>query len=202
MPPATAGRSPARTREHLLDVLGPVVAAAGCDLEEVAVTAAGRRSLVRVTVDADGGVDLDAVAAVSRAIAEALDAEGGGAFAGPYVLEVSSPGVDRALTEPRHWRRAEGRRVKVTVGDETISGRVLGTSGEGVRLDVDGAQRDVAWGSLGAGKVQVEFSRTAADDADGAAVDGAPDADAADGAPDGAAADDAAAGGADDAEED
>ena len=107
-----------QTREHLLDVLAPVVAATGYDLEDVTVTSAGRRSLVRVIVDADGGVDLDAVAEVSRVVSEALDgdADGGAAFAGPYVLEVSSPGVDRPLTEPRHWRRAIGRLVQVGGG--------------------------------------------------------------------------------------
>jgi len=103
------------TAQHLLEVLAPVVSATGHDLEDVNVTSAGRRSLVRVVVDADGGVDLDAVAEVSRVVSEALDADapGGPAFAGPYVLEVTSPGVDRPLTEPRHWRRAVGRLVQV-----------------------------------------------------------------------------------------
>ncbi len=105
MPPA---------RADLLDLLAPVVAAAGYDLEDVTVTAAGRRSLVRVIVDADEGVDLDGVADVSRAVSNALD--DGDAFAGPFVLEVSSPGVDRPLTEPRHWRRARGRLVTVAGG--------------------------------------------------------------------------------------
>lgn len=165
MPPATAGsadRSGASARQHLLDVLGPVVAAAGYDLEDISVTAAGRRSLVRVSVDADGGIDLDAVAEVSRVISDALDAdaEGGSAFASPYVLEVSSPGVDRPLTEPRHWRRAVGRLVQVTVADTPIVGRLTETSDSGVRLDVDGTVRDIGWSELGRGVVQVEFNRT------------------------------------------
>lgn len=155
MPPASA------VRDHLLEVLAPVVAATGHDLEDVTVTSAGRRSLVRVVVDADGGVDLDAVADVSRAISEALDddAPGGSAFAGPYVLEVSSPGVDRPLTEQRHWRRAIGRLVQVDVGDETVTGRVVETDGAGVTLDIDQTRREIAWGALGRGRVQVEFNR-------------------------------------------
>jgi ribosome maturation factor RimP len=150
-----------QAREHLLDVLAPVVAAAGCDLEDVTVAAAGRRSVVRVVVDADGGVDLDAVAAVSRAVSEALDADtpGGSAFAGPYVLEVSSPGVDRPLSAPRHWQRAVGRVVSVPVGDATLTARVVATTAAGVRFDVDGEHRDVAWRELGPGRVQVEFTR-------------------------------------------
>ena len=72
MPPATAGRSAsgpaAQARLHLLELLRPVVADAGYDLDDVSVTAAGRRSLIRVSVDADGGIDLDAVATVSRVV--------------------------------------------------------------------------------------------------------------------------------------
>jgi ribosome maturation factor RimP len=171
MPPAPPGRSAAQTREHLLDVLGPLVADAGFDLEDVTVTPAGRRSLVRVTVDSDSGIDLDAVAAISRVISDALDNDSPGApgFAGPFVLEVSSPGVDRPLTEHRHWRRAVGRLVTVTVGEKPLTGRVMATSGAGVRLSVDGTDRELAWSELGRGKVQVEFARAnaaeAADDA-------------------------------------
>jgi ribosome maturation factor RimP len=165
-PAAGAGRAAAATRTGaargpLLDVLTPVVAATGHDLEDITVTSAGRRSLVRVIVDADGGVDLDAVAEVSRVVSEVLDedAEGGAAFAGPYVLEVSSPGVDRPLTEQRHWRRAAGRLVTAPIGDTTVTGRVLATDDDGVTLDIDGERRTIGWGELGPGRVQVEFNR-------------------------------------------
>lgn len=168
MPPARPAHSAptARVREQLLEVLGPVVAATGYDLEDLSVTSAGRRSLVRVIVDGDHGVDLDAIADVSRAVSQALDAAepAGAAFAGPYVLEVSSPGVDRPLTEPRHWRRASGRLVEVAVGDVTMVGRVLAADGDGVRLEVDGVARHVAWADLGRGRVQVEFNRTGSAD--------------------------------------
>jgi ribosome maturation factor RimP len=165
MPPATAGRAAAHAREHLLETLRPVVESIGYELEDVTVTSAGRRSLVRVSVDADGGIDLDGIAAVSRLISDVLDAEepGGPAFAGPYVLEVSSPGVDRPLTEQRHWRRAAGRLVQVPVGDKTVAGRVLKVSEQGVTFDVDGSERDIAWSDLGRGKVQVEFNRALAE---------------------------------------
>lgn len=160
MPPAQANAA----AQHLLEVLAPVVADTGYDLEDVTVTSAGRRSLVRVIVDADGGVDLDAIADVSRVVSDAMDADapGGPAFAGPYVLEVTSPGVDRPLTEPRHWRRAVGRLVQVRVGGsdgETVTGRVQAAEGSGVVLDVDGTAREIAWHELGAAKVQIEFNR-------------------------------------------
>lgn len=154
---------PAAAREHLLALLGPVVSAAGYDLEDVAVTSAGRRSLVRVSVDSDNGIDLDAVAEVSRLISDALDGDGqfssNAAFAGPYVLEVGSPGVDRPLTEPRHWRRAAGRLVKVDSEGTSITGRVLAATEAAVTLEVDGAAHDYPLAGLGAGKVQVEFNR-------------------------------------------
>lgn len=161
MPPATAGPTTAAARQRLLAVLGPVVAAAGYDLEDVTVAAAGRRSLVRVIVDRDGGIDLDAVAEVSRAVSDALDddAPGGAAFAGPYVLEVSSPGVERPLSEPRHWRRAVGRLVQTEVSGVGLTARVRAADAEGVQLDVAGELRSVPYPDLGRGRVQVEFSR-------------------------------------------
>ncbi len=172
MPPGTSGRPPARTgarpgaastevREHLLELLGPLVEATGHDLEDLTVTSTGRRSLIRVIVDADDGVDLDAVAEISRVVSAALedDAPGGAAFAGPFVLEVSSPGVDRPLVEPRHWGRAVGRLVTVPVGEHTLTGRVVATSDAGVTLDVAGRTHEVGWADLGKGRVQVEFNR-------------------------------------------
>jgi ribosome maturation factor RimP len=175
MPPATAGRSAdsaAATRQHLRELLGPVVASAGYDLDDVTVTAAGRRNLIRVSVDADGGIDLDAVAAVTRLVSETLDAQdtgaeadnANGAFAGPYVLEVSSPGVDRPLTEPRHWHRAVGRLVEVPIGNRPVTGRVTGASSDGVTLDLRGVQRQLTWSELGLGRVQVEFNPPGAAD--------------------------------------
>lgn len=143
--------------DSLRAVVEPVVAAAGCDLEGLAVTPAGRRRLVRLVVDRDGGVSLNAVAEVSTAVAAALD--GSDAMGdSPYVLEVTSPGVDRPLTEPRHWRRAVGRRVRVPLrSGGSVEGRVQATDGDGVLIDVAGESRRLSLADLGAGVVQVEF---------------------------------------------
>jgi ribosome maturation factor RimP len=169
---AASRTDPVATR--LAGVIGPVVDAAGYDLEELVVTPAGRRSVVRVVVDRDEGVTLDDVAEVSRAVSTALDeddAEFGGAS---YVLEVTSPGVDRPLTEPRHWRRNTGRLVAVGVGPqgavEQVTARVLEVDDTGVSLAVEAkgkpgakkrppTQRYVPWPELGTGRVQVEFGR-------------------------------------------
>ena len=153
-------------RQRLLDVLAPVVADGGHDLEDVAVAKAGRRSVVRVVVDKDGGVSLDDVADVSRAVSEALDALDAaepGVLGGSYVLEVTSPGVDRPLTEPRHWRRSAGRLVRAALHDGgTVTGRVVEADADAagaVVLEVDGAQRSLAYADVARGTVQVEFSR-------------------------------------------
>ncbi|MGN6473028.1 MAG: ribosome maturation factor RimP [Mycobacteriales bacterium] len=150
----TGSGTAATTAASLRPTVEPVVAAAGYDLEDVVVSAAGRRSVVRVIVDRDGGIDLDEVAEVSRAVSEALDAAG--AFGNSaYTLEVTSPGVDRPLTEPRHWRRNIGRLVEVN----GIKGRIVDATDDGVALDVGGDRREIAHADLGAGKVVVEFSR-------------------------------------------
>ena len=145
---------------RIADVIGPVVAAAGMDLESVRVTAAGRRRLLRVVVDSDQGVSLDDAATISRELSAALDAVAVmGDF--PYTLEVSSPGVDRPLTDYRHWRRAVGRLVRVTVTDsggaQPVSGRISAADIDGVTLEVEGARRRFPYAALGAGAIQVEF---------------------------------------------
>ena len=152
---AVAGRSVDEGR--IADVIRPVVAAAGMDLESVRVSAAGRRRLLRVVVDSDGGVSLDDAAAISRQLSAVLDTVAVmGDF--PYTLEVSSPGVDRPLTDPRHWRRAMGRLVQVTVMDTgPISGRVVSAGPDGVTMEVEGARRRFGYAALGVGAVQVEF---------------------------------------------
>jgi ribosome maturation factor RimP len=147
------------SRQQMRTALEPVVAAAGYDLEDVTVTAAGRRRLVRVVVDRDGGLDLDGVAELSRVVSAVLD---DGDLMGDvaYTLEVSSPGVDRPLTLPQHWRRAGGRLVRVTLTDgETVTGRVQDADDEQVVLDVHGEERVLRHDVLGPGRVQVEFGR-------------------------------------------
>jgi ribosome maturation factor RimP len=143
------------SRDRVRAALTPVVAAEGFDVEDVAVTAAGRRTVIRVVVDRDGGVDMDAIAAISRVISDALDrAPVTGET--PYTLEVTSPGVDRPLTEPRHWRRAAGRLVVTG----SMRGRVVSADDEAVTLDVDGSQQVVPYADLAPGHVQIEFDRS------------------------------------------
>jgi ribosome maturation factor RimP len=169
-------QDPAAQRARLKAVVEPVVEAAGYDLETLSLKRVGRRHLVRVLVDSDSGVRLDAVATLSREISAALDAAeetGGEVIVGEYELEVSSPGVDRPLSLPRHWRRNVGRLVKVTAADRPVTGRVTAADETGIELDVDGQTRRLGYSELGPGRVQIEFSRLAdlADDDIGEEID-------------------------------
>jgi ribosome maturation factor RimP len=143
----------------LAGLIEPVVAASGMDLETVRMTVAGKRRLLRVVVDSDHGVSLDEAAVVSRELSALLDASNALGEV-PYTLEVSSPGVDRPLTEPRHWRRARGRLVRVKVtGEGSVEGRLLAADADGVTLGLADAERRFPYADLGAGSVQVEFGR-------------------------------------------
>ncbi|MCK9898587.1 ribosome maturation factor RimP [Parafrankia colletiae] len=174
---AAAAAANEAARVELRRRLEPALAAEGFDLEDVAVSRAGSRSVVRVAVDREGGIDLDAVAAASRLVSAALDDEAedgaGGPLAGPYVLEVTSPGVDRPLLAPRHWRRAVGRVVLVRRSDGgDVEGRVLSADDEGADLAVPTgpARRGrpartrverVVYGTVTRATVQVEFGSAA-----------------------------------------
>jgi ribosome maturation factor RimP len=153
-------------RDDLELMLGSVVSTAGLDLEGVELASAGRRRVIRVYVDRDGGVDLDTVADISQAVSGVLDRSD---LLGntPYVLEVSSPGVERPLTLPRHWRRSIGRLVRVSlVGGDARTGRVLAADESAITLDEADTVRRIAFAEIAAGRVQVEFSRPEAGLAD------------------------------------
>lgn len=155
----------AALRERLRRLLEPDVTAAGCDLDEIVVTPAGRRRVLRVVVDRDGGVALDDVAALTRALSRALDASDVMGDS-PYTLEVTSPGVDRPLTEPRHWRRAVGRLVtaRLAAGGSQLTGRVLSVDGDRVVIATGEGQVRHACDELRRARVQVEFAAPASEE--------------------------------------
>lgn len=148
-------------RDALAGRLRPVVADAvaglGFDLESLEVQVAGRRKLVTVVVDADDGVELDLLSGVSRAVSATLD-EHDAILGGPYTLEVTSPGVDRPLTRPRHWRRARLRLVRIRTREGAeFTGRVGASDETGVELLVDGTLRRVDYRTVARATVEVEF---------------------------------------------
>ena len=99
----------------IVDAVEPVVAALGLELYDVEVSGTGRATVVRVLVDREGGIDLDAVGAAAEAISPVLDGDRAcrACSPGPYALEVSSPGLERPLRTPEHFRRAVGATVSV-----------------------------------------------------------------------------------------
>lgn len=173
--------------DRLRALLEPLAAEAGLDLEEVKVTQAGSRRQVQIDVDADGGVDLDTVAEFSRAVGQALDGSDV-VGSGPYLLEVGSPGAERPLTEPRHWRRAEGRLAAVRLVDgKEITARILTADEDGVLVEVQpvkgrgrAKERRLDYAEIAGARVQVEFNRKDEDlpdeaDEDASAGDSADD---------------------------
>ncbi|MDQ6524247.1 ribosome maturation factor RimP [Nocardioides sp. LHD-245] len=160
------------TAERIEHVLVAPLAELGLDLEAVELTPAGKRRVLRIAVDTDGGLTLDDVAAATKVIDRVLEDDGPAGAAKalgelPYTLEVTSRGVDRPLTLPRHWRRNEGRLVKVALADdETVTGRIGASDDDGVVLEVAGAERRVSYGDLGKALVQIEFNRKDTTDKD------------------------------------
>ena len=140
----------------------PVVLGHDVDLEGVTLKAAGRRTVVTVIVDADGGVDLDRVAEISRSISDVLDADPE-LLTGAFVLEVTSPGVDRPLTLPQHWRRAHTRLVNISLtSGDVVVGRITDSDGDSATITHDdGTVESVALGDVRHAAVQVEFAARA-----------------------------------------
>ncbi|MEU4762875.1 ribosome maturation factor RimP [Actinosynnema sp. NPDC023794] len=155
---------------QLTPVVREAVEAIGFDLELLDVNQAGRRRLVKVVVDGDDGIGLDEVAQASRAVSAALDANEH-LIAGPYTLEVTSPGADRPLTKPRHWKRNRLRLVKVkpqapAKEPEPVEffGRVGDADDTGVVLLVKGELRRVEYRTIERAVVEVEFKQPPVDE--------------------------------------
>jgi ribosome maturation factor RimP len=150
------------TRDRIEAELVDPLSVMGLDVEAVEVTPAGKRRVLRVAIDKDGGVTLDDVADATREVSRVLD-ESDVMGELPYTLEVTSRGVDRPLTLARHWRRNEDRLVKATLVDGTeLTGRIVGSSDDSATLDVSGDRRDVAYADVAKALVQIEFNRKSA----------------------------------------
>jgi ribosome maturation factor RimP len=135
-----------------------VVAATGLDLEDVDLVGTDNHRTLRVVVDADDGVGIDAISELSRALSHDLDDSG---LMGQrhYTLEVTSRGVSSPLTAPRHWRRNHGRLVKARLeaGGDVI-GRIVESGDESVVLDAQGQRRTLAYADVARAIVQVELT--------------------------------------------
>lgn len=158
----TPGSSPGLpSPQQVTELLADEFARAGYEIDAVVVDSHAKPARIRVVADGDTPLDLDAVAELSRCASSLLDSLDTGQA--PYVLEVSSPGVDRPLTAEKHFRRARGRRVEVTLNDGTALIGRLGATADGVaeiavRRGRDWEIRRLPLTDIRSAAVQVEFS--------------------------------------------
>ena len=154
--------------QRVREVVQPLVEAAGLVLEDVHITAAGRRSVVRVVLDLDddaiGSLDSDTLGEVSRQVSAAMDEHD--PVRGAYILEVSTPGTDRPLTALRHFRRARTRLVRIVLRDgSVVLGRMVAAEATGYTIETaPGTTVLVVPDQVTAATVTVELTR-ASDDA-------------------------------------
>ncbi len=157
------------SQTQVIELLRETFACAGYDIEDVVIDAHARPPRITVIADGDTALDLDTVAELSRSASTLLDdlPDGPSATDTAYVLEVSSPGVERPLTSQKHFRRARGRKVELVLSDGSeLTGRVGETHGTTTTLVVrDGrgawTLREIALDQIAKAVVQVEFSQPA-----------------------------------------
>jgi len=147
--------------QRVTALLQEPVSKLGLDLEAVEITPAGKRRMLRIAVDKDDGVTMDEVAEATREVSRLLD-ESDVMGSQPYTLEVSSRGVDRPLTLPRHWRRNAGRLVSVTCADGSVLKGRIGACDDAedgaVTLVVDGDEHRLPYADVRKAKIQIEFN--------------------------------------------
>lgn len=150
------------TRDRIASEIAAPLTALGLDLEAVELTPAGKRRVLRVAVDKDGGPSMDDIAEATRAVSGVLD-DSDVLGEQPYTLEVTSRGVDRPLTLPRHWHRNVDRLVKADlVEGGTVTARIVEADDEAAVLDTEekGAEpRRVPYADVARAVVQIEFNR-------------------------------------------
>lgn len=144
--------------DSLETLVASTVSALGFDLEALELTPAGKKRLLLIALDRDGGVGIDHIIDATRALSEVLDSSDV-MGAEPYTLEVTSRGVDRPLTEPRHWRRNEGRLVRLRLDDESsVDGRIGASDESGVDI-IGRATTRYAYDQIESALVQIELNR-------------------------------------------
>jgi ribosome maturation factor RimP len=151
-----------QTTERLWGLLEPYARAEGIELDDLEVRGGGRGRVVRVTVDAEGGVDVDRIADLSRGMSRLLD--DADPFDGAYTLEVGSPGLERVLRRPSHYRKSVGREVTITsteeIGGETRHrGVVESADDRSVTISVDEGSRTIPFGVVGKARTVFRWER-------------------------------------------
>jgi len=140
-------------KEKIAAALAPIIEASGNFLEDLTITSAGKHRILTVVVDSEKHLTLDEVTAVTKSLSEVVEnlSEIGDL---PFTLEVTSPGVDRPLTLPRHWRKNLGRLINITLNDES---KVNGRIGESTDSDVQIDESKINFADIKKATIEIEF---------------------------------------------
>lgn len=146
--------------ETVRQAVEPVVARLGLELVDIELVSAGRARTLRVTIDRDGGVDLDAIAGATEAVSPALDAID--PLPGTYTLEVSSPGVERSLRRPDEFRRFAGTAITLkthepVAGSRRLRGLLEAADDDGIELAVDGTRHHLRYDEIAQARTVFEW---------------------------------------------
>jgi len=142
-------------KEQVAAVITPAIEALGFYVEDISITSAGRRSMLTVIVDGDTHLSLDQVTVATKAISEIVEnlpTLGNN----PFTLEVTSPGLDRPLTKPRHWRKNKDRLIKIVLNDgKEITGRINDSTDDEVIVD----EQKIAFVDIKRATLEIEFKQ-------------------------------------------
>ena len=142
-------------KEQVLAVITPAIESLGFYIEDITITSAGKRSMLTVIVDGDTHLSLDQVTVATKAISEIVEnlpTLGNN----PFTLEVTSPGLDRPLTKPRHWRKNQDRLIKIILNDgKEVTGRIKDSNESSVKVD----QQEISFADIKRATLEIEFKK-------------------------------------------
>lgn len=142
-------------KEQVLAVITPAIESLGFYIEDITITSAGKRSMLTVIVDGDTHLSLDQVTVATKAISEIVEnlpTLGNN----PFTLEVTSPGLDRPLTKPRHWRKNLDRLIKIVLTDgKEVKGRIKDSNETSVTVD----NQTINFADIKRATLEVEFKK-------------------------------------------
>jgi ribosome maturation factor RimP len=142
-------------KEQVLAVITPAIESLGFYIEDINISSAGKRSMLTVIVDGDTHLSLDQVTVATKAISEIVEnlpTLGNN----PFTLEVTSPGLDRPLTKPRHWRKNQDRLIKIILNDgKEIMGRIKDSTESSVTVD----DQTINFADIKRATLEVEFKK-------------------------------------------
>jgi ribosome maturation factor RimP len=142
-------------KEQVLAVITPAIESLGFYVEDITITSAGKRSMLTVIVDGDTHLSLDQVTVATKAISEIVEnlpTLGNN----PFTLEVTSPGLDRPLTKPRHWRKNQDRLIKIVLNDgKEVKGRIKDSNEASAKID----DQTINFADIKRATLEVEFKK-------------------------------------------